>query len=283
MKTIAIVGHTGVVGKQVYRWFKEKTTIKYKVMGLSKDKQTHSWNEINKEAKYIFIAVPTPFNWEKNEPDMSIVEEVMEKIFGTKKVIIKSTILPATTEKLQKRFPTMFLFFNPEFLSVKTAWEDFTNPDRQIIGYTKKSYQYAQEVLHMLPQSPYDIIMKSGEAEVCKYINNFHGGLMVIFSNFFHDICEKLKIDYEVVKKAAIASKWVGSPMGRMYWEVFHDGKRGYGGSCFPKDINSLIKWCKKNKINTEIIEATKKANVRILKREGLTEEKVEKGKNPIK
>jgi len=81
----------------------------------------------------------------------------------------------------------------------------------------------------------------------------------------------------ETVKEASTASKWVGSPMGRMYWKIWHKGKRGYGGGCFPKDINSLIQWCKKNKINTEIIEATKKANVRILKEQGMTEKEIEK------
>jgi UDPglucose 6-dehydrogenase len=121
--------------------------------------------------------------------------------------------------------------------------------------------------------------MKANEAEVCKYVNNFHGALMVIFANFIYDICKRIDADFETVKKAAVASKWVGSPMGRMYWEVFHKGRRGYGGGCFPKDINSLIKWCQENKINSEIIEATQKANVRILKGEGLTEEQAEKGK----
>jgi len=274
---ISIIGHTGVVGKRVYEWFKKSIYPKYKVMGLSIDKQTYSWDEINRDADYIFIAVPTPFDWKKKEYKTNIVEEVLDKIVGKKKVIIKSTVVPGTTDILQKKYPELLLFFNPEFLSEKTAEADFINPDRQIIGYTNKSYCYAQEILHLLPQSPYDVIMNASEAEVCKYVNNFHGALMVIFSNFFYDVCEKLGSNYETVKKASIASKWVGSPMGRMYWEVFHKGKRGYGGTCFPKDINSLIKWCKENKINTEIIEATQKANVRMLKSQDLNEQVLEK------
>jgi len=273
MKTIAIIGHTGMVGKRVYEWFKKRIYPKYKVMGLSLDKQSYNWKEINREADYIFIAVPTPFDWSKKEYKTNIVEEVLDKIVGKKKVIIKSTIVPGTTDKLQKKHPKLLLFFNPEFLSEKTAEADFVSPDRQIIGYTNKSYPHAQEILHLLPQSPCDVICAASEAEISKYVNNFHGALMVMFANFFYDICQPLNADFEVVKGISIASKWVGSPMGRMYWDVWHKGKRGYRGSCFPKDINSLIKWCKENKINTEIIEATREANIRILKSQDLTEE----------
>ena len=273
-KCCAVIGHTGMVGSQVFRYFQEQG---YKVMGWSRKSQTHPWNEVDKQADYVFICVPTPFDWKNKEYDLSAVKEVLYKLHD-KVVVIKSTIPPGTTEKLQVVYPTLSLLFNPEFLSEATAWEDFINPDRQLVGYTEKSYKYAMDVLNMLPEAPHGALMTSTEAEVCKYTNNFHGALMVIFANFFHDICQKVGADFEVVKKASQASKWIGSPMGRMYWEVFHKGKRGYGGGCFPKDINSLIKWCKENEINTEIIEATNKANIRILKSQNLTEQEAEKG-----
>lgn len=273
---IAVVGYTGMVGKPTYKWLKKQG---HDMMGITDRGGTHSWEQINANADYIIIAVPTPFNWKKKTYKTNILEEVLDKINCGKKVIIKSTIVPGTTERLQKKYPKLYLLFNPEFLSVKTAWEDFVNPDRQIIGFTDKSYLYASEALHLLPQSPHSVIMKSSEAEIVKYVNNFHGALMVIFANFFYDISKRLGVNFETIKKGAVASKWVGSPMGRMYWEVFHKGRRGYGGGCFPKDINSLIQWCEENKIDTEIIKATQKANVRILKDDGLTEEQVERGK----
>jgi len=274
-KTIAIIGHTGAVGAQIYRYFEEKAHL---MMGLSLGSQTHDWEEINKDADYVFVCVPTPYKWEQQVYDLSILNEVLYKL-NEKIVIIKSTIPPGTTEKLQEKYPTLTLLFNPEFLSEATAREDFINPDRQLVGYTDKSRKYSMEVLNLLPESPYGVIMKASEAEITKYVNNFHGALMVIFANFFYDICEKIGADFEAVKKAGQASKWVGSPMGRMYWEVFHKGKRGYGGKCFPKDVDSLIKWCKENNVNTEIIEATRKANVRILKSQGMTEKVAEKSK----
>jgi len=270
VKTIAIIGHTGTVGKQLYKWFTHKIAPKYKVMGLSLDKQTHNWKEVNKEADYIFVVVPTPYNWKKDKIDTSIVEGVLRKIGKKKIVIIKSTVPPGTTKKLQEVFPHLYLFFNPEFLSGATAWEDFINPDRQLMGYTKKSRSLATKVLHLLPESPYGVIMRAREAETVKYINNFHGALMVIFANFFYDICLEIRANFTTVKRASQASKWVGSPMGRMYWDVYHKGKRGYKGACFPKDMATLEKWCKMNKIGHELLSTTIKVNEKLLKRPGL-------------
>ncbi len=274
---IAVIGYTGMVGTPIFRYFKEGG---YPVMGLSLESQTHTWEEINKEAEYIFIAVPTPFDWKTNEPSIKPIIDVLEKIQGEKIVIIKSTILPGTTSKLQKDFSSIKILFNPEFLSVKTSWEDFVNPDRQLVGHTPRSYKHATDVLNMLPMSPYGVIMKAEEAEIAKYVNNFHGALMVIFANFFYDICRKTDSNFKTVKKAAVASKWVGSPMGRMYWNVFHGGFRGYGGGCFPKDMNSLLAWCKKNGIDSTILEATTNVNKKLLSSQGKTEESVEQNKH---
>ena len=270
--TVAVIGHQGMVGSPVYRYFENQ---KYPVMGLSLESQTHTWKEINDKADYIFIAVPTPYDWNKNKTNIKPIIDVLEKIQGKKIVIIKSTILPGTTNKLQKKYPCLDILFNPEFLSAKTNWIDFINPDRQIVGYTNKSFKYAIKVLNMLPASPYGVIMKAEEAEITKYINNFHGALMVIFANFFYDVCERVDANFDVVKNAAVASKW----MGKMYWNVFHGGFRGYGGGCFPKDMNSLLNWCKDMGIDPTILEATRTMNRRLLASQKMTEEGVENGK----
>lgn len=270
---IAVIGWTGMVGSTVYNYYKKKG---YEVMGYSRSNQTHTMNEINDRAEYIFVCVPTPYDWKKQTYDISVLEATLNNIRGRKKVIIKSTVVPGTTASLQDKFPSLQLYFNPEFLSEATAETDFINPDRQIVGYTKRSYYNCMEIINLLPQSPYDVVMTSTEAEIVKYVNNFHGALMVMFSNLMYDICEKTSSDFTKVKKASLASKWVGSPMGRMYWDVTHGGYRGYGGKCFPKDINSLIKWCETNGIEAEILKATHEANVRILAKQKLTEQEVE-------
>lgn len=279
--TIAVIGHKGMVGSAVYNWFKKQ---KYPVMGLSLKSKTHTWDQINKKADYIFVAVPTPYNWKEKEADLNILIDVLGKIDDGKVVIHKCTVPPGTTKIMQFEFPTLHLLYNPEFLSEKTRERDFNAPDRQLIGYTKESYKHSMAVLNLLPESAYGQIMPATEAEICKFINNFHGAMMVIFANFFYDVVQALmtqtfeeKLDFERIKQAAWASKWVGSPMGRMYWNVFQDGFRGYGNACLPKDVNMLIKWCEDFDVPCEILKATREANRRILADQDLTEERVEK------
>lgn len=284
MEKIAVFAYKGMVGSTICKYYQEKG---YEVMGWSRSNRTHEIEEINEKADYVFICVPTPFDWEKNEYDISAVISTLKllELKTTAKVVLKSTIVPGTTGKLQEEFPKLNLFFNPEFLSEATAYQDFVNPDRQIVGYAPnnvKAYEMATEVLHFLPMSPYDVIMTSTEAEIVKYVNNFHGSLMVIFANLIFDICQRVGGDYNRVRKASQASKWVGSPMGRMYWEVLHGGFRGYGGKCFPKDMNSLLNWLKKEKINCEIVEGMINANRRLLSSQGLTEPQVEKYSNRV-
>lgn len=274
--SIAVIAHKGMVGSTVYNYFKDKG---HYVMGWSRSTRDCEYAEINNYADYVFICVPTPYDWKKNGIDLSPLESTLEQLHTKDNavVIIKSTVPPGTTQILQDKYPYLNLLFNPEFLSEATAREDFINPDRQIIGYTDKTKQYAYRALHLLPMSPYDAIMTSTEAEIAKYVNNFHGSLMVIFANLIYDMARITNSDYDVIRQAAEASKWVGSPMTRMYWNVNHGGFRGYGGKCFPKDMHNLINWFNEYKLPAEILEATIEANKRLLQVQGLDEEKAEK------
>lgn len=276
--TIGVIGHTGMVGSVIFEYYSDKG---FNVLGYSRKNQTAPLGKVFLDSDFIFVCVPTPYNWETKEVDLSAIHEVLGNLKGSRAVVIlKSTVPPRTTEELQKQYPDNPLIFNPEFLSEKTAMMDFVNPDRQIVGYTPKSYKYCTQVLDLLPNSPFDYIMTSTEAEVVKYVNNFHGSLMVIFANLIFDICEATGANFESVKRASQASKWVGSPMGRMYWNVTHGGFRGYGGKCFPKDMNNLDNWLDKQLIPHEVLKAMIQANQRILADQGMTEQDAEKRSN---
>jgi len=268
INTIGVIGHTGFVGSNVFRWFKDRN---FEIYGYSLD---YTINETKAYgADLIFVCVPTPFDWNTRKYDGSIVEKTLEKIESGKTVVIKSTVKIGTTEKLQSKFPNLKLLFNPEFLSEATAWNDFTNPDRQFVGYTSKSYRVATEVLNMLPESPYDVIMPSKEAELLKYINNIHGVVEIMESNHYYDICEAEGLNYERVIKAATASKWVGCPMGRHYRVIYHKGKRGAGGHCFPKDLNAFIEYCHEKGVDSSLFEGAKSYNDKLLASQGIDEQ----------
>ena len=143
--TIGIVG-VGMVGGALRRYFEK---VGRKVFVYDKYKNLGSPEEVN-QADVIFICVPTPFDKEKGF-DLSFVEETVGILEGEKIVVIKSTVVPGTTEKLQEKYPQHKFLFNPEFLTELTADQDMQYPDRQIIGYTKESYKIAGDILLLLP------------------------------------------------------------------------------------------------------------------------------------
>ncbi|HBC72247.1 hypothetical protein A2379_00220 [Candidatus Amesbacteria bacterium RIFOXYB1_FULL_47_13] len=271
-KSVGVIGHLGMVGGTVYRYFKKSG---YPVWGYDLREQTQKKQALN--ADLIFVCVPTPYLWIKKTYDDSAVISVLSLIPIGKTVVLKSTVTVGTTDRLQKKFPGLKLLFNPEFLSEATADSDFNNPDRQFIGYTGQSLSMAIKVLNSLPVSPYDMIFPAKEAELLKYINNLHGVLEVLESNHYWEVCRKEKLDYERVIKAAMASKWVGVPMGRHYRVIWHRGHRGVKGKCFPKDLVTWIDYCSRQKIPAEIFQAARKMNRRILAEQKLSESTSEK------
>ncbi|MAF35988.1 hypothetical protein CL622_02620 [archaeon] len=267
-RTIGVIGHLGMVGGTIYRYFKDKGSKVYGYDLIQTENKKQVFN-----AKLIFVCVPTPFNWVTKKYDNSIVDKVVSQISKNKIVVLKSTVTIGTTDKLQKKYPKLKILFNPEFLSETTCDADFRSPDRQYLGYTDKSLTVATKVLHNLPQAPYEIVLPAKEAELLKYIHNLHGTVQIMLSNHFYEVCQKEKLDYQRVIDSAIAAKW----FCRQYRKINHKGYRGFGGKCFPKDLNTWIEYCQQKGIDVTLLRATRRMNKRILKEQKLTERKVEK------
>lgn len=278
---VAVIGYRGMVGSTVYKWFKDEK--KLKVCGIDVEDSTHTWDEVNKIADAIFVCVPTPFNWKTHQVDLSILNAVVDKVEDGKIVVVKSTVPIGTTNVLQRKRKKVYFMFNPEFLSERTAWADFTNPDRQFLGYTRRSHRYCHQVMEILPESPGDYFLPASEAELLKYINNLHGMLEIMESNHYWEVCQKEGLDYKRVRKCMTASRWVGCPMGRHYRKIWHNGKRGYGGKCFPKDMNNYLQYCHESGVDARLFKAVNEMNQRILAQQDLSETEAEQitYKNP--
>jgi UDPglucose 6-dehydrogenase len=220
-----------------------------------KYKEIGSVEEIN-QADIIFICVPTPFNRKKGF-DLSYVQDAFKLIKGSKIVVIKSTVLPGTTEMFQKKYPRHKVLFNPEFLTEETADQDMRYPDRQIIGYTKKSYNVAKDILQILPLAPFERIIPATEAEMVKYFGNCWFGVKVVYANQMYDVCQRLGIDYNRVKECAAADKRIGPS----HLEIFHKGYRGYSGKCLPKDTRALIELGDKLGLDLKLLKISEKIN----------------------
>lgn len=255
-KKIGIIG-VGVVGGALRKYFVKKNT---KLFLYDKGKNIGSIDEVNK-ADIIFICVPTPF-LDKKGFDLSYVEEACKGLLGKKIVVIKSTVVPGTTESFQKKYPNHKFLFNPEFLREVSPNKDMVNPDRQIVGYTKKSKNDAKIVLKMLPSARFKKIMKATEAEMVKYFSNNFLTIKVIFAEQMYDVCKKVGIDYKTVAEAASADPRIG----KSHLQVSHGGYRGYSGKCFPKDIKAFIQFADSIGIDLKIHKVTEEINNILLK-----------------
>src|SRR3989338_8595440 len=195
MKKIGIFGG-GVLGGALKNYYPTaKIYDKYKPFDSLPD---------TLEQDYFFICVPTPYN-EKGF-DRSALDEVFSNIGGMGKekiVVIKSTVLPGTTGYFQNKYPHLKILFNPEFLTEQTAEQDFRFPDRQIIGYTDKSFNVARDILEFLPLAPFERIVPSKTAELVKYFGNAWFATKVVYANQMYDLCEKLGVNYDDVRDAA--------------------------------------------------------------------------------
>lgn len=249
--TIGIIG-VGMVGEPIRWWFEEKRGLKRKseLFCYDTDPAKGYFDDYNL-ADIIFVSVPTPPNPD-GSCNTSIVESVVGSVQGEKIVVIKSTVPPGTTESLQKKFPQHKFLFNPEFLTESQAREDFLKPVRQIVGYTEKSRGVALAVLNLLPTSYYQSPWMAStytfrghtatEAEIIKYASNVFGAIKVSFGNMICDVCDGLKnsvrldVNYENIRDALGADPRIGPA----WLDVNHGSYRGFGGYCFPKDIEAF-------------------------------------------
>lgn len=258
---IGVIG-LGIVGGTLFKWFKKK---KYEVYGYDKFKDIGSLEEIDK-TQIIFLCVPTPYRF-KLGYDLSSLEENVTYFKNSKIFVIKSTVLPGTTEYFQKKFKRHKFFHNPEFLREKTPWQDFLKPDLQLVGYVEKQdINVARKVLNLLPKAPYTKIVEAKSSELVKMaINNFLA-LKVIFANQIYDLTEKLKINYDEVREIL-----ENEPrLGKSHFKVLHNDYRGFGGKCLPKEVSSLITFYKKFGLKPELFEIINKINYRLLKKQNL-------------
>lgn len=241
MKKIGIIGQ-GFVGNSVREGFNNFfETITFDINGNCTES---SLFELIEKVNETFLCLPTPMK-KNGECDLSIVRNCLSQIDLIVKslnkkdfiVIIKSTIPPGTTEKLNSENENLNIVFNPEFLTEANAVEDFKNQNRIIVGgdrpYTSKVKTIFEKAFPKVP-----IIKTSSTiAEMIKYVTNTFLATKISFANEIYQICQAIDIDYDkVIEYAKYDNR-----LGNSHWSVpGHDGDLGYGGHCFPKDISAL-------------------------------------------
>jgi UDPglucose 6-dehydrogenase len=262
---IGVIGN-GFVGSAIVGGF----SLVADIMVYDNDalRSTHSLEELVAQSEYIFVSVPTPMKKsENNKMDLTIMDNVIEDISRLSSstssiVILKSTILPRTTEKYAKKYKNIDFVFCPEFLTERTARLDFINSSRIIIGTEKDAV--ADKVENMLRvRFPYTKIIKtdSTTAEFIKYMNNCFFATKISIMNEFYQASVALDVDWD----KAIDGFLSDGRVGNSHLDVpGHDGQYGFGGKCFPKDINAFINLFVEIGISPTMLEAAWEKNMEV-------------------
>jgi UDPglucose 6-dehydrogenase len=199
------------------------------------------------------------------ECDLSIVKSSLDHINGYAEkyrlspiVIIKSTVPPGTCELLNSCYQNINIVFSPEFLTEANSINDFKNQSRIILGGPRP---HTTKVKTMFRKAfPHIPIIKTGykTAEMVKYfINNFLS-TKVSFANEMYEICKEFGIDYDKVTEYALYDDRIGKSHLAVPGP---DGDYGFGGHCFPKDLNAMIYFALLNNVEPLILKAVKSKN----------------------
>jgi UDP-glucose 6-dehydrogenase len=256
VKKVAIFGHTGVVGSQLYKWFKVQSLKDINVVGIS----VGVIDGVFDYADWIFLCLPTP---NKNgQQDLSAFDEVLPHIDANDEcnVVIRSTVLPGTCDKIQREHPNWRVFHWPEFLSAATAWEDFIWPNTRIVGTAAKNniVIWKEGIEALLPKTLHfsTVFTTLPTSETIKYAHNINGAMQIVFANLLYDVCNKSKANFGHLKELMPTLGYIPKNAVDSYWDVFKDGYRGYGGACFPKDIAALNTYLDCSNLLSGIIDA---------------------------
>ncbi len=264
---IGIIGK-GFVGSAVAHGFSHACGYNAEIRIYDKDKSRslNSLNETVNESDFIFISVPTPAS-SSGQMDLSIVRTALNDISLINKnksniILLRSTVTPGTTELLKEEFPSLRFVFNPEFLTERSAAFDFINQSRVILGGEKKYTNKVKDLYkHRFGMHLPVVETTFQTAELIKYMNNLFFATKVSFLNEMYRISGLVDANWEEAMEGFI----LDGRIGHSHLNVpGPDGKLGFGGSCFPKDIQAFITFGKQMGINMNVLEGAWKTNLEV-------------------
>jgi UDPglucose 6-dehydrogenase len=238
---IGIIG-CGVIGGALRRWISEhnpdcKLLVSDPAKGFTDDVTT---------ADIFFISIHIPTEHDDNQ-NLNALKEIL-KTLPDKPVFIRTTLLPGTSDLLRKEL-NKNIFFMPEFLSERTAYENFCSQPMIFCGEI--------DLLKKIFIGKEYITMTSLEAEIAKYAHNVFGALKVTFFNGIYELAAKSNSNYKKIREGLLLSGYINETHTLV---PGHDNKFGYGGKCFPKDVDAFAKFTEESHLG-EMIELVRTQN----------------------
>jgi len=211
-------------------------------------------------ADIIFMCLPTPYNNHTHDYDKSAIIENCQVLYSLNYegiILLKSTVEPYFTNTLESTFKLNILH-NPEFLSARSAFNDFHNQTHIVLGCPKNTIKENVEVVTVFYNKYYPSatisVCSSSESECMKlYCNSFYA-VKIQFFNELYLLSQQLKVDYNVIRDLMLKNNWINP----MHTQVpGHDGQLSYGGLCLPKDTQALLQVFKNNNVLHGILSST--------------------------
>ena len=267
---IGIIGK-GFVGTAVAHGFSNSTGYDATIRIYDKDpsKSQDSLEDVVLKSDFIFISVPTPSSVD-GSISLKILNECIEEINDvskTKKIpngifLIRSTVIPGTSKKIQQNFPNLKFVFNPEFLTERSANFDFLSQSRFVLGGEKESVTKVSNLYKDRFGSSVSIIETDFQsAELIKYVCNNFFATKVSFLNEMRIISDKINANWDDVIEGFVRDGRVGHSHVSVPGP---DGKFGFGGSCFPKDIQAMINFGEDMGVDFNVLKGAWKTNLNV-------------------
>ena len=240
-----------------------------KIYDIDKARSTSTLKETVNESDVIFLSVPTPMrDVLGGEIDLTILEGALKSVEDNLEnnnpvIVVKSTIVPGTMEQFQAKFNTLRLVFSPEFLTERYARLDFINSARIVLGGNDDDVNAVENV--MKPRFPGARFIKTdfATAQLIKYMANCFFSVKVSFMNEMKQTCDAVGADWD----DAIAGFISDGRIGNSHISVpGHDGSPGFGGKCFPKDLNAMIYRCVELGVKPTVMIAAWDKNLEVRK-----------------
>ena len=267
-KRIGIVGK-GFVGSAVQFGFSPSVGVDAEVKVYDKDpnKSTHTLQEVVLGSDIIFLSVPTPSN-KDGSINLDIVKSILNDINEIYSetvnsiILLRSTVIPGTTRKLQEKYSKLRIVFNPEFLTERAANFDFINQSRFVVGGNLDDVLEVSELFRKRFGKSMSIIETNFEtAELIKYMTNTFFATKISFLNDMKLLSDKCGAIWEDTIEGFVRDGRVG----HTHLSVpGHDGRYGFGGSCFPKDIQALINYANDLGVDMNVLNGVWKTNLEV-------------------
>ncbi len=236
-----------------------------KIYDIDPTRSTHSFDQMSKESDFIFACLPTPQS-DNGAIDLKYIEEGIESLSKAidpfnQTIIVKSTVIPGTCRRLSKKYG-INIVSNPEFLTERRAKWDFINAAQVVIGSDEKdSAAKVKSLYEKRFSSQKYIVTDSITSEFIKYMLNCFFSIKISFMNEMFQIGTNFGADWDAAVRGLVGDSRVADSHVTVPGP---DGLLGFGGHCFPKDLNAMIKFGERLGVDPKVMRGAWHKNIEV-------------------